>query len=115
VLAMTRQLAMEGGKHNIRANTISPGLIETGATREFLKMPEFLGPMMDKLMLGRRPARGGGACRAVSCVRRKLVRDRRGHRRRWRHNRVVKNNRASCRRSMAVGSARPLDSPLSTI
>ena len=24
VLAMTRQLAMEGGKHNIRANTISP-------------------------------------------------------------------------------------------
>jgi NAD(P)-dependent dehydrogenase (short-subunit alcohol dehydrogenase family) len=53
VLAMTRQLAMEGGKHNIRANTISPGLIETGATREFLKMPEFLGPMMDKLMLGR--------------------------------------------------------------
>jgi NAD(P)-dependent dehydrogenase (short-subunit alcohol dehydrogenase family) len=53
VLAMTRQLAMEGGKHNIRANTISPGLIEAGATREFLKLPEFLGPMMDKLMLGR--------------------------------------------------------------
>ena len=53
VLAMTRQLAMEGGKHKIRANTISPGLIETGATRAFLKMPEFLGPMMDKLMLGR--------------------------------------------------------------
>jgi len=53
VLAMTRQLAMEGGKHGIRANTISPGLIETGATREFLKMPEFLGPMIDKLMLGR--------------------------------------------------------------
>ena len=53
VLAMTRQLAMEGGKHNIRANTISPGLIETGQTREFLKMPEFLGPMIDKLMLGR--------------------------------------------------------------
>ena len=53
VLAMTRQLAMEGGKHNIRANTVSPGLIETGQTRDFLKMPEFLGPMMDKLMLGR--------------------------------------------------------------
>ena len=53
VLAMTRQLAMEGGKHSIRANTISPGLIETGATRESLKMPEFLGPMIDKLMLGR--------------------------------------------------------------
>ena len=53
VLAMTRQLAMEGGKHNIRANTISPGLIETGATRELLKDRKFLDPMMDKLMLGR--------------------------------------------------------------
>ena len=53
VLAMTRQLAMEGGKHNIRANTISPGLIETGATRELLKEPSFINPMMEKLMLGR--------------------------------------------------------------
>jgi NAD(P)-dependent dehydrogenase (short-subunit alcohol dehydrogenase family) len=53
VLAMTRQLAMEGGKHNIRANTISPGLIETGATREQLKDPNFVNPMMEKLMLGR--------------------------------------------------------------
>ena len=100
VLAMTRQLAMEGGKHNIRANTISPGLIETGATREFLKMPEFLGPMMDKLMLGRvgRPEDVAPAA-LVSCVRRKLVRDRRRHRRRRRHNRLVKADaRASCRR-----------------
>jgi NAD(P)-dependent dehydrogenase (short-subunit alcohol dehydrogenase family) len=53
VLAMTRQLAMEGGKHNIRANTVSPGLIETAQTREMLKSPEFVGPMMDKLMVGR--------------------------------------------------------------
>jgi NAD(P)-dependent dehydrogenase (short-subunit alcohol dehydrogenase family) len=53
VLAMTRQLAMEGGKHNLRANTISPGLIATGATREQLKDPKFLEPMMEKLMLGR--------------------------------------------------------------
>lgn len=34
VLSMTRQLAMEGAPHGIRANTISPGLIETGATRD---------------------------------------------------------------------------------
>jgi NAD(P)-dependent dehydrogenase (short-subunit alcohol dehydrogenase family) len=32
VLAMTRQLAMEGAPHGIRANTISPGFIETAAT-----------------------------------------------------------------------------------
>jgi len=34
---MTRQLAMEGGQHGIRANSISPGLTETNQTREQLK------------------------------------------------------------------------------
>jgi NAD(P)-dependent dehydrogenase (short-subunit alcohol dehydrogenase family) len=33
VLAMTRQLAMEGAPHGIRVNSISPGLVETEATR----------------------------------------------------------------------------------
>lgn len=33
VLAMTRQLAMEGAPHNIRANTISPGMVVTAATK----------------------------------------------------------------------------------
>jgi NAD(P)-dependent dehydrogenase (short-subunit alcohol dehydrogenase family) len=32
VLSMTRQLAVEGGPHQIRANTIAPGLIMTAAT-----------------------------------------------------------------------------------
>jgi NAD(P)-dependent dehydrogenase (short-subunit alcohol dehydrogenase family) len=32
VLAMTRQLATEGGIHDIRANTIAPGLVATMAT-----------------------------------------------------------------------------------
>jgi len=32
VLAMTRQRAMEGAPHGIRANRLSPGLVETGAT-----------------------------------------------------------------------------------
>lgn len=36
VLAMTRQLAMEGAAHNIRANTISPGFIRTAATERHL-------------------------------------------------------------------------------
>src|SRR5437870_2271180 len=39
VIAMTRQLAMEGREHRIRANSISPGLIETNQTREQLKDP----------------------------------------------------------------------------
>jgi len=37
VLAMTRQLAQEGAPHGIRANTISPGFIETAATERHLK------------------------------------------------------------------------------
>src|ERR1700749_4290592 len=39
VIGMTRQLAMEGREHGIRANSISPGLIETNQTREQLKDP----------------------------------------------------------------------------
>jgi NAD(P)-dependent dehydrogenase (short-subunit alcohol dehydrogenase family) len=36
VLAMTRQLALEGAPHGIRANTISPGFITTAATTAHL-------------------------------------------------------------------------------
>lgn len=38
VLAMTRQLAMEGAPHGIRVNTISPGFIRTAATDRHLAM-----------------------------------------------------------------------------
>jgi len=37
VLAMTRQLAMEGAPHGIRANTIAPGFILTAATRAHME------------------------------------------------------------------------------
>lgn len=53
VIAMSRQIAMEGGKHGIRCNTISPGLVLTNQTREFIDMPEWFAPMKAKLMLGR--------------------------------------------------------------
>jgi len=53
VLSMTRQLALEGRHHGIRVNSLSPGLIETGATRALLQMPEFSEAMLDKIMLGR--------------------------------------------------------------
>lgn len=53
VLAMSRQLAMEGSQHGIRVNTISPGLIETNQTRAFLEIAEWRDPMIDKIMLGR--------------------------------------------------------------
>jgi len=50
---MTKQIAMEGGKHGIRCNTISPGLVLTNQTRAFIDMPEWFAPMKAKLMLGR--------------------------------------------------------------
>ena len=39
IIGMTRQLAMEGREHGIRANSISPGVIETNQTRE-RQLPE---------------------------------------------------------------------------
>ena len=53
IIAMTRQLAMEGRDHGIRANSISPGVIETNQTREQLKDPEWAGYMLGKTLLGR--------------------------------------------------------------
>ncbi|HEY1518073.1 MAG TPA: SDR family oxidoreductase [Solirubrobacteraceae bacterium] len=53
IVAMTRQLAMEGREHGIRANSISPGLIDTGATRAQLEDPEWAGSMLGKTLLGR--------------------------------------------------------------
>lgn len=53
IIGMTRQLAMEGREHGIRANSISPGVIETNQTREQLKDPEWAGYMLGKILLGR--------------------------------------------------------------
>ena len=57
VLAMTRQLAMEGGPHNIRANTICPALIVTSATKPRLdNEPGFRETVEAKMMLDRASA-----------------------------------------------------------
>jgi NAD(P)-dependent dehydrogenase (short-subunit alcohol dehydrogenase family) len=55
IMGMTRQLAMEGGEHGIRVNSISPGLIESGATRAHLDEGEggWQGEMRDRTLLGR--------------------------------------------------------------
>jgi len=53
IVGMTRQLAMEGREHGIRANSISPGLIESNATQEQLKDPEWASAMLGKTLLGR--------------------------------------------------------------
>ncbi len=54
VLSMTRQLAMEGAPHHIRANTISPGLVVTAATRPVIEgNSQIRDAARSKMMLGR--------------------------------------------------------------
>ena len=54
ILAMTRQLAMEGAPYNIRANTIAPGFIKTAATEAHLAAdPSFEAQVLAKNMLKR--------------------------------------------------------------
>ncbi len=54
VLAMTRQLAMEGAPHGIRANTISPGFIRTAATEaHMLSDPAIKDAVLAKNMIKR--------------------------------------------------------------
>jgi NAD(P)-dependent dehydrogenase (short-subunit alcohol dehydrogenase family) len=55
IIGMTRQLALEGSEHGIRVNSISPGLIESGATRGHLADGEggWAREMLDRTLLGR--------------------------------------------------------------
>ena len=53
ILAMTRQLAAEGGPFGIRANTISPGPILTAATQDVFTRPEMQPVVMQKLFIKR--------------------------------------------------------------
>ncbi|UJW87471.1 SDR family NAD(P)-dependent oxidoreductase [Devosia sp. SL43] len=52
VLAMTRQLAMEGGPKGIRANSIAPGFTVTEETAQHLDTP-LMAKVRAKLMVGR--------------------------------------------------------------
>jgi NAD(P)-dependent dehydrogenase (short-subunit alcohol dehydrogenase family) len=53
IIGMTRQLALEGREYGIRANSISPGLIESNATLEQLNDPEWAREMVGKTLLNR--------------------------------------------------------------
>jgi NAD(P)-dependent dehydrogenase (short-subunit alcohol dehydrogenase family) len=53
VLSMTRQLAMEGGPHGIRANTIAPGFTVTEETEQHLDNPDMMASVKSKLMIDR--------------------------------------------------------------
>jgi NAD(P)-dependent dehydrogenase (short-subunit alcohol dehydrogenase family) len=55
IIGMTRQLALEGSEHGIRVNSISPGLIQSGATRAHLGNGEggWADEMLQRTLLGR--------------------------------------------------------------
>src|SRR3546814_19595977 len=53
VWSMTRQLAMEGAKHQIRCNSISPGPTVTNQTEAYIQDPAFWDVMGPTIMLGR--------------------------------------------------------------
>jgi NAD(P)-dependent dehydrogenase (short-subunit alcohol dehydrogenase family) len=55
IIGMTRQLAMEGSEHGVRVNSISPGLIQSGANRANLEegAAGFARAMVDRTLLGR--------------------------------------------------------------
>jgi NAD(P)-dependent dehydrogenase (short-subunit alcohol dehydrogenase family) len=55
IIGMTRRLAMEGSEHGIRVNSISPGLIQSGANRAHLNQDAggFAREMIDRTLLGR--------------------------------------------------------------
>jgi NAD(P)-dependent dehydrogenase (short-subunit alcohol dehydrogenase family) len=55
IIGMTRQLAADGGEHGIRVNSISPGLIQSGATREHLDQGTggWAQVMRERTLLGR--------------------------------------------------------------
>jgi NAD(P)-dependent dehydrogenase (short-subunit alcohol dehydrogenase family) len=53
IIGMTRQLAMEGSEHGIRVNSVSPGLIESNATRGELTDEQWGAAMRGRTLLGR--------------------------------------------------------------
>ena len=97
---MTRQLAMEGREHGIRANSISPGLIESNATRAQLEDPEWASDMLGKTLLGRlgRPEEVANVALFLASTRAHTSRDR--HRGRWRDEGLV-----TARRDRAVSGS----------
>jgi NAD(P)-dependent dehydrogenase (short-subunit alcohol dehydrogenase family) len=53
VLALTRSIAVDYGQYGIRCNAISPGLINTPATAPVFANPDHVGPMMQRIKVGR--------------------------------------------------------------
>ena len=69
IIGMTRQLALEGSAHGIRVNSISPGLIESNATRAELQDDDWASGMLGRTLLGRfgQPEDVASVARFLAC------------------------------------------------
>jgi NAD(P)-dependent dehydrogenase (short-subunit alcohol dehydrogenase family) len=53
VVQLTRSIAIDYGRHGIRANAVCPGFIETPATAPLMSDPERVAFLTSKLLVGR--------------------------------------------------------------
>ncbi len=84
IINLTRVVAVEYASDNIRCNCVCPGAIHTPLLEQSLVNPRIKEGFLRAIPLGRlgRP-RGNGQRGAVPRLRSRIVRDRRGIRRRW--------------------------------
>ena len=53
VIHLTRSLAVEWARHNVRVNSISPGYMDTPMARPYFEDPKFGGVWMDRIPMAR--------------------------------------------------------------
>jgi NAD(P)-dependent dehydrogenase (short-subunit alcohol dehydrogenase family) len=61
MLGMTRSLAVEWAKYNIRVNAVAPGQFETGPLRELMKNESYAKDILSRIPMGR-----AGTCEEVA-------------------------------------------------
>ncbi|EQB11137.1 hypothetical protein RLDS_24905 [Sphingobium lactosutens DS20] len=64
MVAMTRQLAAEGGPHGIRVNSISPGFIRSAQTEPFIADTKVMDMISENFLI----KRAGEAEEVASCA-----------------------------------------------
>jgi meso-butanediol dehydrogenase/(S,S)-butanediol dehydrogenase/diacetyl reductase len=87
VIAMTRQLAAEGGPLGIRVVSISPGTIITPGTASVLEVPQVRDALIAQTLVSRLGQPADVVALAVSRLRRSQLHHRQRFHRRWRSDR----------------------------
>ena len=138
VINLVRATAVDLGPDNITVNAVCPGPTETGMTAQSRAMPERHEQLRRTIPLQRWGRADGDRCRdRIPGVGRRVVRQRGGHPRRWRHHRQHRsvpapqhagidrsefaNGRSvcqsvsACHRACSICSTSPVESPSSPV